>query len=189
MLGKIVKPAEVAARWSFCEITGRFAGEYRERHRDPDSAALIAKIMTGLAFDDLTDADHARLADWFHTGFRSDFANAMRWYDAFICESWTAERLSNLCVMPSVEPDRRRLGSLTNSPGRDEIANPRVALARIPHDEIYKHGEPLVVGHWDDGLPVLWEGYFRAMLFLRSAKPSDEILLWVPHIGTWPTRQ
>ena len=185
-LGRVVEPKELAARWSFCEVTGRFSREYRDRHRDPDSLALLEKITAGLTFDELTDADHALLAAWFQTGFRSDFANAMRWYESFVCESWTAERLSNLCVIPSVEPDRRRLGALLSSPGRDELADPRAALALVPPGENFKHAEPLVVGHWDDGLQVLWEGYFRALLFLRSAKPQDEILLWVPHRGSWP---
>jgi hypothetical protein len=44
MIGKIVGHREVAARWSFVEITGRFGSAYTQNHRDAASVALIAKL-------------------------------------------------------------------------------------------------------------------------------------------------
>jgi hypothetical protein len=197
MIGRIVGHREVAARWSFVEITGRFASAYIENHWDAASVALIAKIKNGASFDDLGGAERERLALWFDTGFRADFSNALNgWYRSFRCESWTKSQLAKIHTLPAVDPlgryrsltflsylahPRKRLPS-----GALDERDPAVAADAIPIDVPFVQPEPLIAGHWDDGTLMLWEGNFRAVLFSRAADPEAEVLVWVPHEGSWP---
>jgi hypothetical protein len=74
--GTIVTHREVAARWSYSEVTGRFASQYSQRYIDPDSVTLISKITSSVPFENLTDPEKQQLAEWFDTGYRQDYANA-----------------------------------------------------------------------------------------------------------------
>jgi hypothetical protein len=130
------------------------------------------------------------LADWFETGLRSDFANSMRqWYDTFECQSWSKERLMRLKVIPRLDARKVPLLSFLTSPRPLEDSDPRVAADKVPLNVAYLQKEPLISAHWDDGVEVLWEGYFRAALFARSEDPDAEILVWVPCKGNWPPQK
>jgi|SRR6266702_5729085 len=197
MLGKIVSHREVAARWSYAEITGRFASEYGAAHQELESVALMTKIRNGALFDDLNQAERDRLGVWFDTGLRRDYAKALNgWYRSFRCENWTKSQLARVNMLPIIDPlgqnrsltflsylahPRRRLPN-----GDLEIRDPAVAADAIPIDTPFVQQEPLVAGHWDDGKLMLWEGNFRAVLFARTADPRAEVLVWVPHEGNWP---
>jgi hypothetical protein len=193
MIGMVISRREIEARWSYAEVTGRFADKYRQNHTDPDSVALLRKIEGGAAFADLTQTDRDMLTGWFETGFRNDFAAGMKWYDTFKCESWRKERLMRLNVVPRLDPKGRgrkvSLHDFLTSPLPDEDSHPRVAANKVSRDTPYQQKEPLIVGHWDDGLEVLWEGYFRATLFARSEDRDAEILMWVPFEGNWPPKR
>jgi hypothetical protein len=192
MLGRIVPTREVQARWSFAEITGRFKHEYSGRFHDVTDVALIAKIQGGQAFESLTPGEKETLARWNETGFRHDFADAFRWYGTFRAESWSKEQLLRLNVVPTLDPQRRRrvvpLLSFLTAPRFSEATDPRVQADRVPLDEPLQLVEPLITGHWGTGEQVLWEGYFRAALFVRSEDLDAHILVWVPHEGNWPGR-
>jgi hypothetical protein len=197
MLGKIVGHREIAARWSYAEITGRFASAYIQNHQDAGSVALISKIRNGAPFDNLDGAERERLAEWFDTGYRRDFANALHgWYRSFRCESWTKSQLARIHTLPYIDPlgrnrslaflsylahPRKRLPG-----GRLDAGDPAVAADAIPIDVPFVQLEPLIIGHWDDGTLLLWEGNFRAALFFRTADPKARVLVWVPHEGSWP---
>jgi hypothetical protein len=189
----VISRRELGARWSYAEVTGRFADTYRQNHTDSASVALLTKIADGTAFADLTRADRDMLVGWFETGLRKDYANAIQWYDTFKCESWSKDRLMRLNVIPLLDPQRQGrkvpLLSFLTSPRFPEDSDPRVAADKVPLDKPYRHEEPLVVGHWNDGLEVLWEGYFRAALFARSEDPDAEIFVWVPFEGNWPGKK
>jgi hypothetical protein len=193
MIGTVIGRYELAARWSYAEVSGRFADEYRKRHPDSASIALRTKIANGAAFTDLSHTDHDMLVEWFETGVRSDFANAMRWYVSFKCESWSKEKLMRLNVVPRLDPQKKGrivpLLSFLTSPRPLEDSDPRVTADKVPLNEPYLQKEPLVIGHWNDGLEVLWDGYFRAALFARSEDPDAEILVWMPFEGNWPLKR
>jgi hypothetical protein len=197
MLGKIVNHREVAARWSYAEVTGRFASAYVEAHQDAESVALITKIRNDASFDDLDEIERERLAVWFDTGYRKDYAKALNgWYKSFRCESWTKSQLARVHTLPIIDPlgqwrslaflsylayPRRRLPD-----GEPDVRDPAVAADMVPTDTPFVQREPLIIGHWDDGKIVLWEGNFRAVLFARTADPKAEVLAWVPYEGNWP---
>jgi hypothetical protein len=194
MKGTIVSPLEVQARWSWAEIAGRHAARYRAVHPEPDDLALQDQIVAGTSFDSLPGRDKARLAHWFQTGYRSDYANAFGWYQSFICQAWTKDQLLQLCALPRLDPQRRwqlvpLLSFLLSPADPNDPDDPRVAAQRVPLDQPFTQTEPLVLGHWDDGTEVLWEGYFRAALFLRSEDRDAQVLVWVPHRGHWPVKQ
>jgi hypothetical protein len=197
MLGKIASHREIAARWSYAEVTGRFAQAYAEAHTDPASIALIKRIKMGASFDDLGQAERDLLSTWFDTGYRRDYARALNgWYRSFRCESWTKSRLARVHTLPIIDPlgqgrslaflsylahPRRRLPN-----GDVDVRDPAVAADAVSIDTPFVQREPLVIGHWDDGKLTLWEGNFRAVLFARTADPQAEVLCWVPYEGNWP---
>jgi hypothetical protein len=74
MIGTIISRCELQARWSYAEVTGRFADTYRKNHTDSASVALLTKIADGAAFADLTHTDRDMLVGWFETGLRKDYA-------------------------------------------------------------------------------------------------------------------
>jgi hypothetical protein len=116
--GTIVSHREVAARWSYSEITGRFATEYSQRHLGSISADLISKITSGVPFDSLSDPETQLLAAWFDTGYRQDYANAFNgWYTQFRCESWTKSQLARVHTLPIIDPlgQRRQLAFMSYS--------------------------------------------------------------------------
>ncbi|MET4491642.1 hypothetical protein [Bradyrhizobium sp. LA7.1] len=199
MKGKIVTNREVAVRWSYAEVTGRFGAKYAAAHQEPESIALIAKILNGALFDDLDDTERKRLGAWFDTGLRSDFAGALNsWYTSFRCESWSKSELGVVYTLPIIDP----LGRGRSFTFASYLAHPRKVLAggsldpndpAVAADAVspgtpFLQKEPLVVGHWGDGKLVLWEGNFRAALFVRTADAEAEILVWVPNEGHWPKR-
>ncbi|MCP3460440.1 hypothetical protein [Bradyrhizobium sp. CCGUVB23] len=63
-----------------------------------------------------------------------------------------------------------------------------MAADAVPINIPFVQQEPLVIGHWDDGKLVLWEGNCRAVLFARTADPKAEVLVWVPHDDSWPVK-
>jgi hypothetical protein len=196
-IGQVVTNREIAARWSYSEITGRFASLYAAAHTDSDSVKLIAKILDGASFDDIDDGERELLRRWFDTGLRRDFSWALNeWYDSFRCESWTKSQLARVHTLPVVDPlgsdrqlaflsylahPRRRLPN-----GDPEVRDPAVAADGVPLNEPFVQREPLVIGHWMDGKLTLWEGNFRAVLFARSVDPRAEVLVWMPNEGKWP---
>ncbi|WP_156944632.1 hypothetical protein [Bradyrhizobium sp. Ec3.3] len=120
------------------------------------------------------------------------------WYKSFRCESWTKSRLARVHTLPIIDPlgqgrslaflpylahPRRRLPN-----GQLEIRDAAVAADAVPINIPFVQQEPLVIGHWDDGKLVLWEGNFRAVLFARTADPKAEVLVWVPHDDSWPVK-
>jgi hypothetical protein len=92
MLGKIVGHREIAARWSYAEITGRFASAYIQNHQDSGSVALISKIRNGASFDNLDGAERERLALWFDTGYRRDFPDRRPFCSAGALDHWALGR-------------------------------------------------------------------------------------------------
>jgi hypothetical protein len=196
-IGQIVTHREVAARWSYAEIMGRFSADYEAAHQDAPSLNLIAKIKSGATFDTLIESERELLGQWFDTGYRKDYASALNgWYTSFRCESWTKSQLARVHTLPIIDPleQGRSLAFLSylahprhRLPNGDlEVRDPAVAADAIPIDTPFVQKEPLVIGHWDDGKLTLWEGNFRAVLFARTADPKAEVLVWIPHEGRWP---
>jgi hypothetical protein len=197
MQSRIISQRELAARWSYAEVTGRFANEYIGRFQNSESIALIAKIAGATPFDILDAAEKERLSVWFETGYRKDYANAFNgWYKSFQCETWTKSQLARVHTLPVIDPleQRRSLAFLSylahprkRLPNGDiDIRDPAVAADSVPIATPFVQKEPLVIGHWDDGKLTLWEGNFRAVLFARTSDPKAEVLVWMPHEGNWP---
>ncbi len=195
--GMIISRRELQSRWSYSELTGRFAPFYANNHVGEADRLLMARIQQGVAYDDLDRAAKDMLAHWCETGFRSDFSNALRnWYDTFRCERWTKDRLLRIGCLAVFDPLKQErivpllsfLASARTNPVTGEIdpGDPRIKADSVPFDQPFVQAEPLIAGHWDNGEEVLWEGYFRATLFCRAAGWSDTILVWVPHQGNWP---
>jgi hypothetical protein len=70
--------------------------------------------------------------------------------------------------------------------GELNVNDPAVAADAVSVGTVFQQREPLIIGHWDDGSIVLWEGNFRAVLFARTPDPLAEVLVWMPYEGNWP---
>lgn len=192
----IASSQEVAARWSFAEVTGRFATEYSQNHTDDASVALIAKIHNGAPFVSLNQTERDLLAHWFSTGYRQQMATTFyQWYTSFRLENWTKSKLARVHTLPIIDP-LQQYRSLTfisylahprkTINGTPDLRDPAVKADTVSMTTVFHQTEPLVIGHWNDGRLVLWEGNFRAVLFARTPDPRATVEVWMPHEGSWP---
>src|SRR5262249_44763726 len=117
----------------------------------------------------------------------------------FRCESWTKSQLARVHTLPIIDPlgQGRSLAFLSylahprkclHGGGPDQ-RDPAVAADAVAIATPFVQKEPLIIVHWDDGKLTLWEGNFRAVLFARTADPDAEVLVWVPHEGSWPGKR
>jgi hypothetical protein len=179
MIGKVIPTAELQARWSYAEIDGRFKQYYIV---DSD---LRQKAADHVPFDELTQNEMSLLTRLNITGYRKDFALILSTIKTFQCESWTKEQLLRVYTLPILDPRRQKrhvpLLSFLTAPRFNEDTDPRVNADKVPLDTPFYQREPLIVGYWNYGVQVLYEGYFRAALFIRSENPNANILVWVPN--------
>jgi hypothetical protein len=188
MFGKIISREELQARWSYSEMTGRFAADY-------PSGPLKTKIEQRALFESLSAAEHTELTQMNLTGLRKGMAWTMANITHYRCESWTKEqflRLHALLILDPTHKNARHVPLLSffmsprfrNPDGSLQETDPRVQADKVPLEQLFVQRDPLIIGYWPDGVQVLFEGYFRAHLFLRSENPNAQILLWVPHAGS-----
>ncbi|MGO9849133.1 MAG: hypothetical protein ACLPKT_21770 [Methylocella sp.] len=57
--------------------------------------------------------------------------------------------------------------------------DPRVAADKVPLTTAPRAPDPLIIGRYK-GFQVLIDGYFRGLLFMRSASPGERIAVLVP---------
>jgi hypothetical protein len=117
---------------------------------------------------------------------------AMRHYLAavreFALEEWPADRLGgSMRCRKSIRSTRAatgRSGFMWGRPAPTGAAarrDPRVAADAVPPAVMLRPPDPLIVGLYD-GFRVLVDGYFRAILFLRSARPGERIAVLAPAV-------
>jgi hypothetical protein len=181
--GETVNLQQVKARWAYGEIQSpRLAAFYQT---DPRVLPLSARIKTA-AFESLSASDIHALVDIFET-FRGSY---LRHYftdvHEFRVERWTAEQLERVYVMSEVDPTgagRYRPFAVYAAERRPNgpyaALDPRVAADKVPPNAELRASDPLIVGQYKD-FRVLIDGYFRGLIFMRSATPDDRVAVLVP---------
>jgi hypothetical protein len=181
--GEAVSLQRMKAWWTYTEIRSpRLAEEYQS---DPRVPPLCAKIGA-VAFESLSASEVDSLAEIFET-FRGNYLNHY-WADVreFVIEEWSAEQLGRVYAMseadPSGEGRYQPFAVYAASPrptGPTARLDPRVAADKIPLTTALRSPDPLVIGRYK-GFQVLIDGYFRGLLFMRSASPGERIAVLVP---------
>ena len=185
-VGETVSLKEMKARWAFSEIRSpRLSADY---HLDPRVPPLSARMGTA-AYEFLSEEDTEALVGIFET-FRGNYLQHY-WADVrvFVVEVWSADRLGQVYVMSEADPTgagRFQLFSAyavaPRSTGPAARLDPRVAADSVPLSMALRTSDPLVVGQYKD-FRVLIDGYFRGLIFMRSAAPTERVAVLVPVTG------
>jgi hypothetical protein len=126
------------------------------------------------------------LAEIFET-FRGSYLNHY-WADVreFVMEEWSTDQLGQVYAMS--EADQSGEGryqpfavyaASARPTGSTAPLDPRVAADKVPLTTVLRAPDPLVIGLYK-GFQVLIDGYFRSLLFLRSASPGERVSVLVP---------
>jgi hypothetical protein len=152
---------------------------------DPRVPALRAEIGT-VPFECLSAFEVDTLVEIFET-FRG---NCLKHYWAdvreFVIEEWSADQLSRVYAMSEVDPSGegryQPFAVYAASPrptGSSARLDPRVAADEVPLTTALRARDPLVIGRYK-GFQVLIDGYFRGLLFMRSASSGERVAVMVP---------
>ena len=181
--GEVVSLQRVKAWWAYTEIRSpRLMPEYQ---RDPRVPPLRAKIETA-AFEHLSAFEVAALEEIFEI-FRGDLlSHYLVDVREFVIKEWSANQLAQVYAMSELDPlgeGRYRpfeIYAASQRPtGPHARLDPRVAADNVPMTTVLRTPDPLVIGIYK-GFRVLIDGYFRGILFMRSASPGERVPLLVP---------
>jgi hypothetical protein len=145
----------------------------------------LASIGT-VGFESLSASEVDALAEIFET-FRGRYLNHY-WADVreFVIEEWSAEQLGRVYAMSELDPSGegryQAFAVYAASPrptGPTAQLDPRIAADKAPLTTALRAPDPLIVGRYK-GFQVLIDGYFRGLIFMRSASPDERIAVMVP---------
>ena len=104
----------------------------------------------------------------------------------FVIEEWSAEQLGRVYAMSELDPSGEGryqpfvvYAAAPLPTGPTAWLDPRVAVDKVPLTTTLRAPDPLIIGRYK-GFQVLIDGYFRGLLFLRSALPDERIAVLVP---------
>jgi hypothetical protein len=181
--GEVVSVQRAKARWAYSEIRSpRLTAVYQ---RNPRVLPLYGKVTTS-AFEDLSEFEVDALVEIFETA-RGRLLNHY-WSEVreFVLEEWSADQLGQVYAMSEADPWRQGrfhpFAVYAKSPrptGPKAGRDPRVAADHVPLTTTLPELDPLVVGLYKD-LRVLIDGYFRGLIFMRSAASGGRVAILVP---------
>ena len=146
---------------------------------------LGAKIET-VAFECLSAFDIDALAEIFETFRGSYLKHYWAGVREFVIEEWSADQLGRVYAMSELDPSGegryRPFAEYAASPRPTSAAarlDPRIAADKVPLTTALRTPDPLIIGLYK-GFQVLIDGYFRGLLFMRSASPGERIAVLAP---------
>jgi hypothetical protein len=179
-LGQKISRDTLKARWAYAELTSsRFANSYTGLVSD----GLFARARGNVPFGELSENDRNELIEALnrHKG-RCGLVPALAPHESFICVAWTREQLLATICVPGLQwiP----LADLVSMRGPFERSHPRAAAKEIPSNQEIQQIEPIIVLpdfiDLEHRGPLLLEGTFRSVMFLRCRDPSARIMVWIP---------
>lgn len=183
MIGQVATAQEVIARWAYGEIvSSRFAHLFG----DPRAQGLRQKAVEGVPFDVLPSEDVVLLADLMKSARNAGFVGIVERHPTYEVTGWTREQLFSAFALPVFNPQRVNqifpysefLRGLPkpDANGNPDTTDPRTAVSQLLEPLAYL--EPGII--IDLGVPVLLDGYFRSLAYLKFP-PEDGLLpVWVP---------
>lgn len=184
MIGREIEKKELQARWAYTELT---SVRFKSNYEPSANSDLFYKAENGVDFSSLTADERDRLVK-LHEKYRRGFLPLME-FARFSCESWSKLQLASIWALPAFDPNGKQhpipfltflaLPRLNNLDGTPDNGDPRREADKVPTDQGFGQTEPLVVGLLGT-VPILIDGYCRAVLFMRSENPAAQLLVWIP---------
>jgi hypothetical protein len=177
-----VTPDYVRARWAYSELLSWGHGHL---YQGPGVQDLKEKLALGVPFDELGKAEHYLLIDQFDRVRGNYFNRYIIGIPNFKPVLWSRDDLAAVYVIPYFVRDVASIEHLKVTfkqwieadPVRplhqDHARYAAYAVAPLARDD------PMTVGHYS-GLPVLLDGYHRAVRFWRTSVPTATLAVYVP---------
>jgi hypothetical protein len=178
-----VTPDYIRARWAYSELLSPSFGHF---YVGPGVAGLKEKARQGGPFGTLTVDEGNLLALQFNRVRGGYFNPFFTGVTTFKLVQWTKDRLGAVAVIPYFLPE---LGHTLGMTFKDWIeATPTERPAkdhpRCAADDAGSHftsNDPVTAGRWPGfSLPVLLDGYHRAVRFWKTDDPADTLAVYVP---------
>ncbi len=174
----------VKALWALSELKSpRTIRHYR------DSKVLAFREQLGtttLRLEDSASPEFRMLLEMFEDARGKFLHMYLNGISEFVFEMWSVERLREIRAMLQMDPlgEGRLISvlaySLSPPPEGTDDGDPRVAAAlAAASDRPFQVNEPVIVGLYD-GSQVLIDGYYRILMFMRSAGAQDRIPVLAP---------
>jgi len=176
-----VAPDYVRARWAYSELLSWGHGHL---YQGPGVQDLKEKLALSVPFDELGKAEHYLLIDQFDRVRGNYFNRYIIGIPNFKPVLWSRDDLAAVYVIPYFVRDVASIEHLKVTfkqwieadPVRplhqDHARYAAYAVAPLTRDD------PMTVGHYS-GLPVLLDGYHRAVRFWRTGVPAA-LAVYVP---------
>jgi hypothetical protein len=186
--GEVVSLQRMKAWWAYSEIRSpRLTAIYQ---RNPWVPPLYDEITT-CAFVDLSAFEVVAVVEIFVTARGHLLSHYWTDVRGFVIDEWSADQLRQVYAMSEADPARggrfHPFAVYAASPrpsGPSARRDPRIAADNVPLTTALRAPDPLIVGLYK-GLQVLIDGYFRGILFVRSAALDERVavLVPIPHSG------
>lgn len=161
---------ELKARWGFSEA------------RSPRWSADYASVKLPTSFDDTSPETREELVAAL-TKQRPHLAPAIDAHEKYETQLWSKEQLGRAYTILRMAPSRNAnipFLSFIACPRFDEDSDPRVQADAVPFDEPFVQTEGAIILPIADVGPILIEGYFRSVIFMRTPDPNARIAVWYP---------
>lgn len=169
-MSTIVDADELKARWGFSEA------------RSPRWREFYSEISLASSFDALS-LEMRKAVVTALTKQRPDQAPALDAHQRYQLQSWTKEQLGRAYTILRMAPSRNAnipFLSFIACPRFDEDTDPRVQADAQPFETPFTQTEGIIVLPIAGLGPVLLEGYFRSVMFMRTPNPDARIAVWYP---------
>ena len=185
---------EVRARWAYGEMCStRFGAKYLS-HKP--SQGVLDCVSRGDAFESVAGGLWSELDSLLDLARPNEFHSHLSVYQTFTCVGWSKTDLNSAYALPAFSmPDKRNpiryseffngrpnTGAWSNGTqwiiGFAEESDPRVAAFRTPD---IPQRDPGIAVPYNDSY-ILFEGYLRSILYMRTLDDQLKFLVWVPDV-------
>jgi hypothetical protein len=184
LMSDLVSSDYVLARWAYSELPSN-------RYDRLNVPELKKKALERMPFDDLTDKEHSSLVQaWRRVRGAPDVIQGLTGISTFQLARWSREQLATVYVIPYMVRDiaSDSLTHIIRVSFRLWIEAEPVRPFHQGHARYAAFGTPprpmedgpLTVGRNPEGLPLLLDGYHRAVRFWNASDPTATLAVYVP---------
>jgi hypothetical protein len=174
----------VLARWAYSELPS-------SRYDRLSAPQLKKKALERVRFDDLNDKEHSSLVQaWRRVRGAPDVIQGLTGISTFQLAHWSTEQLSTAYVIPYLVRDiaSDSLTHIIRVSFKLWIQAEPVRPFNQGHARYAAFGtappsmedNPLTVGRNPEGLPMLLDGYHRAVRFWNANDPAATLAVYTP---------
>ena len=184
LMSDLVSLDYVLARWAYSELPS-------SRYDRLSAPELKKKALERVRFDDLNDKEHSSLVQaWRRVRGAPDVIQGLTGISTFQLAHWSREQLSTAYVIPYLVRDiaSDSLTHIIRVSFKLWIQAEPVRPFNQGHARYAAFGtappstedNPLTVGRNPEGLPMLLDGYHRAVRFWNANDPAATLAVYTP---------